>query len=81
MKVIGKINGKEIHRDPYDLDYIEIDVVKDFVRSIEHYETNPAARIEVDMTKPEKPDYRLINCTHLFEDKFFEVVRKKKKLA
>ena len=81
MEVIGKINGEKIQRDPYDLDYIEIDVVKDYVRKIEHMESNPEARVEVDMTHPESPVYELIHCNHSFEDKFFELVKSKRKVS
>jgi len=80
MEVVGKINGEMIQRDPYDLDYIEIDVVKDFVRAIEHVESNPSARVEVDMTHPENPEYKLIDCSDFFKHKFHEVVEEKRSI-
>jgi len=81
MEVVGKVNGEKIQRDPYDLDYLEIDVVKDYVRTIEHEESNPSARIEIDMTYPEKPEYRLVDCSDSFKHKFHELVEEKRKIS
>jgi len=81
MEVVGKINGEKIQRDLYDLDYLEIDVVKDYVRTIEHEESNPTARIEIDMTCPEKPEYRLVGCSDSFKHKFHELVEEKRKIS
>ena len=77
MEVKCFVNGQEIERDPFDLDYIEVDIVKDFVREIEQYENNPAARVEVDMTLPEKPTYHLVNCSDHFENKFQNLMNRK----
>ena len=77
MEVYGTINGSTIQRDAYDLDYIHIDVIRDFVRSIEELETNPDARIEVDLTYPEKPDYRLFDCSPEFEEKFQRLINQR----
>jgi hypothetical protein len=81
MEVIGKINGEQIQRDPYDLEYIEIDVVKDCVREIEHIESNPGARVEVDMTHPEHPQYELVNCNHTFKENFYQLVQENRRPA
>jgi len=78
MEVKGLVNGKEIKRDPFDLDYIEIDIVKDFVKEIEESENSPYARVEVDLTSPEHPSYNLVNCSNHFEDKFYNLMRRKK---
>jgi hypothetical protein len=77
MEVKCFVNGEEIERDPFDLDYIEVDIVKDFVREIEKLENNPTARVEVDMTSPEKPAYHLVNCNNHFESQFFDMVQRK----
>ena len=81
MEVIGKVNGEQIQRDPYDLDYIEIDVIKDIVNAIEHVESNPSARVEIDMTHPEHPVYQLVDCSKFFEHKFNEFVEKNRKIS
>ncbi|MFP3860035.1 MAG: hypothetical protein ACLFUW_04355 [Bacteroidales bacterium] len=78
MEIKGFVNGKEIERDSYDLDYIEIDIVQDFVREIEHDEENPTARVEVDMSRPEEPSYRLIDCSDHFRNEFFHLLKTKK---
>ena len=78
MKVVCKVNGKEVRKDPFDLELIKFDVVEDFVRAIEHVENNPQARVEVEMSTPEKPVYDLVNCSTSFKDKFFEIVNRRK---
>jgi hypothetical protein len=77
MEVYGTINGSPIQRDVYDLDYIHIDVIRDFVRSIEEVETNPEAKIEVDLTYPENPDYRLFNCSTEFKEQFHKLINQR----
>jgi len=77
MEVYGTINGSTIQRDAYDLDYIHIDVIRDFVRSIEKVEINPDASIEVDLTYPESPNYRLINCSPEFEERFHKIIHQR----
>ena len=74
MEVIGTINGAKISRDPYDLDYIQLDVVEDFVRTIEEAESNPEAKVEVDLTFPDRPNYRLKGCSKQFKDEFFRMM-------
>ncbi len=78
MKVVCKVNGKEIRRDPFDLDFIKFDVVEDFVRAIEHIENNPQARVEVEMASPERPVYDLVNCSSNFKIKFNELINRRK---
>jgi len=78
MKVVCKINGEEVRRDPLDLDFIKFDVVEDFVRAIEHIEKNPQARVEVEMSSPEKPVYDLVNCSLSFKNKFYELMNRRK---
>ncbi|MFO8235803.1 MAG: hypothetical protein R6U04_10420 [Bacteroidales bacterium] len=78
MEVKCFVNGREIKRDPYDLEYIEIDIVQDFIREIEHVEKDPTARVEVDMSSPDKPAYRLINCSNHFRDEFYQILKTKK---
>ena len=77
MTVIGTANGAEIYRDPYDLDYIQLDVVQDLVRTIEDEESNPHAVVEVDLTSPDRPSYQLKGCSKTFEDKFFDMIDQK----
>jgi hypothetical protein len=78
MEVKCFVNGQEIERDPYDLDYIEVDIVQDFIKEIEELEENPTARVEIDMTFPENPNYRLVNCNHSFKDQFHYLINRKK---
>jgi len=77
MEVYGTINGSTIQRDAYDLDYIHIDVIRDYARSIEETEANPDARIEVDLTHPDKPNYQLINCSPEFEEQFHKIINQR----
>ncbi len=76
MEIIGTAHGKKIRRDCYDLDYIQLDVVEDLVRSIEPTETNPNAKIEVDLTYPDQPRYHLSGCCPDFERRFFQLLGK-----
>lgn len=79
MKLTCYKNGKEISlRDPLDLDYIEYDVIKDFLKVIEHLETNPTARVELDLTEPFIPKYNLVNCSNVFTERFNQIVRSRK---
>lgn len=79
MKIICLKNGKEIAlRDPLDLDYIEYDVVKDYLKVIGHLESNPKARVEIDLTEPFVPKYNLVNCSGHFTEKFYQVINRKK---
>jgi hypothetical protein len=79
MKITCYKNGKEIAlRDPLDLDYIEYDVIKDYLKIIEHLETNPKARVEIDLTEPFVPKYNLVNCNGSFKQKFYQVINRKK---
>ncbi len=79
MKLTCYKNGKEISlRDPLDLDYIEYDVIKDFLKVIEHLETNPKARVELDLTEPFIPKYNLVNCSNVFTERFNQIVRSRK---
>ncbi|HAF29386.1 MAG TPA: hypothetical protein DCG75_10105 [Bacteroidales bacterium] len=72
-------NGKEIAlRDPLDLDFIEYDVVKDYLKVIGHLERNPEARVEIDLTEPFIPKFNLINCSNSFTQKFNQVINRKK---
>ena len=72
-------NGKEfIRKDPLDLDYIEFDVINDYLKVIGHLERNPSARIEIDLTVPFIPKYNLINCNSVFTQKFNQVINRKK---
>lgn len=79
MKLTCYKNGKELSlRDPLDLDYIEYDVIKDFLKVIEHLETNPKARVELDLTEPFIPKYNLVNCSNVFTERFNQIVRSRK---
>lgn len=72
-------NGKEIALgDPLDLDFIEYDVVKDYLKVIGHLERNPEARVEIDLTEPFIPKFNLINCSSSFTQKFNQVINRKK---
>lgn len=77
MKVIGTINGAPIQRDSCDLEYIQLDIIEDLVRSIAENESNPQARIEVDLTQPDHPSYHLIDCSQQFEDRFYQLIRER----
>ena len=77
MEVIGTINGKPIQRDSCDLEYIQLDIVEDLVRSIADKESSPEARIEVDLTQPEDPTYHLSGCSQEFEDRFYQLIRER----
>ena len=79
MKITCFKNGKEISlRDPLDLDFIEYDVVKDYLKVIGHLERNPKARVEIDFTEPYLPKYNLVNCGGRFTEKFYKVINRKK---
>lgn len=78
MKVLPYVNGKEIQRDAEDLDFIKLDVINDVVRTLEPLETNPDARVEVDLSQPADPNFRLVNCSSAFERKFYDILRRKK---
>ena len=79
MKIACYKNGEEIAlRDPLDLDYIEYDVVKDYLKVIGHLENNPKARVEIDLTEPFIPKYNLVNCSGSFTQKFYQVINRKK---
>ncbi len=80
MKIFGYKNGKQIERSTEDLDYLELDIVKDFVRQFEDLEKNPEARIEVDFTQPESPDYNLVNCSEKFSETFYNKFYSKRKV-
>lgn len=69
-------NGKELPRDPFGIDFIECDVVEDFVRTIDYLESNPAARVIIDMSEAQ-PCYRLENCNDRFKSKFREFINTK----
>ena len=72
-------NGKEITlNDPLDLDFIEYDVINDYLKIIGHLETNPSARIELDLTEPFVPKYNMVNCSNVFTEKFNQVINRKK---
>jgi len=74
MEVIGTINGKRIQRESCDLEYIQLDIIEDLVRSIADHESNPEARIEVDLTRPQDPSYHLNGCSREFEDRFYQLI-------
>jgi len=79
MKITCYKNGKELaQRDPLDLDFIEYDVVKDYLKVIGHLEENPNATIEIDFTEPYVPKYKLVNCNGLFTQEFYQVINRKK---
>ena len=79
MKLTCVKNGKEIvHKDPLDLDYIEYDVVIDYLKVIGHLEKNPSAHIEIDLTVPFIPKYNLVNCNSILTKKFNQVINMKK---
>lgn len=79
MKIICLKNGKEIDfKDPLDLDYIEYDVVKDYLKVFGHLERNPGAIVEIDLTEPFIPKYNLVNCGQSFTQKFNQVINRKK---
>jgi hypothetical protein len=78
MKVLPYFNGKKIERDKEDLEFIELDIVYDLVRSLETFETNPNAEIEVDLSTPGKPSFHMVNCSSDFENRFYEIMQKEK---
>jgi len=79
MKLTCYKNGKEIIlKDPLDLDYIEYDVIRDYLKIISYLETNPKARIELDLTEPFIPKYNLVNCSNSFTHKFNQIVNRKR---
>ena len=79
MKLTCYRNGEELTlKDPLDLDYIEYDVVKDYLKLIGHLEKNPKAIVELDLTEPFVPKYNLVNCSNIFTEKFNQVVNRRK---
>jgi len=89
MQVVCLLNGQQIERDPFDLDYIEYDVVSDVVRTLEPLETNPEARVEVDLGESrvevdlgesEAPRYNLVNCNTDFKSRFYQVLQSRGKV-
>ncbi|MFP4023839.1 MAG: hypothetical protein ACLFVR_04865 [Thiohalospira sp.] len=79
MKLTCYKNGEELKlRDPLDLDYIEYEIVKDYLKVIGHLEKDPAARIEIDFSEPYVPKYNLVNCNNTFKEKFNQIINRKK---
>ena len=79
MKLTCYKDGKELNvKDPLDLDYIEYEIVKDYLKVIGNLENNSTARIEIDFTEPSEPKYNLVNCNQSFKEKFKEVINRKK---
>ncbi len=79
MKLTCYRNGKEIKfDDPLDLDYIEYDVIKDYLKTIATLEKNPQARVEIDLTEPFMPKYNLVNCSLNFKQKFNQIINRKR---
>ncbi|MEE4197280.1 MAG: hypothetical protein V2I54_06520 [Bacteroidales bacterium] len=79
MKLTCYKDGKELKlKDPLDVEYIEYEIVQDFLKVIGHLESNPTARIEIDFTEPYLPKYNLVNCNLTFTRKFNKVVNRKK---
>ncbi len=81
MKIICVKNGHEFTRDPLDLDFIAIDVVEDFLKEIEHLETNPRAKVLLDFSETKHPKYELVNCNLSFQQKFAELLPYTKRTA
>lgn len=70
-------NGKEIAlKDSLDLDFIEYYVIEDYLKIIGHLETNPSARIEIDLTEPLVPKYNIINCSTTFTNKINQIINR-----
>ena len=79
MKLTCYKNGREVAlKDPLDLDYIEYDVINDFLKVIGHLEKNPKAIVELDLTEPFVPKYNLVNCSNIFTKKFNQIVESRK---
>ena len=79
MKLTCYRNGKEITiNDPLDLDFIELDVVNDYLKIIGHLEQNPKAVVELDLTEPFVPKYNLVNCGNIFSEKFNQIINRRK---
>ena len=78
MKILPYFNGKKIERETEDLEFIELDVLNDLVTTLEPLETNPNARIEVDLSQPGEPSFHLVDCSIDFERSFYEVMSGKK---
>ncbi|OFX22519.1 MAG: hypothetical protein A2041_07925 [Bacteroidetes bacterium GWA2_31_9b] len=71
-------NGNEIElKDPFDIDHIEYDVVKDYLKVIGYLEKNPSARVEIDFSELTEPKYTLVNCNNIFVEKFNQVIHQK----
>lgn len=83
MEVIGYENGHQIQRREDDLDYLEMDIVKDFVREYGNLDSSPESRIEIDFTNPAAPTYKLVNCSEEFKNLFYNkfYFRKKEKIG
>ena len=79
MKLTCYKNGKKIAlKDPLDLDYIEYDVINDYLKVLGRFEKNPKARVEIDFTEPFVPKFNLVNCSNVFTEKFNKVINRKK---
>ena len=79
MKLICYKNGEATSlQDPLDLDYIEYDVIKDYLKDLWDIEQNPQARVEIDFTESFAPKYNLVNCGLDFKQKFNQVINRKK---
>jgi hypothetical protein len=71
MTIAAYVDGKQIEPSLEDLDYIELDIVKDFVRQHENLESNDKnAKVEIDFSNKENPTCKLKNCTPEFEKLF-----------
>lgn len=78
MKVACYKDGNEIEvKDPLDIDFIEYDVVKDYLKVIGHLEKNPKARVEIDFSEQFVPHYRLVNCSNVFAEKFNQFIQRR----
>ncbi|OFX83365.1 MAG: hypothetical protein A2W99_11845 [Bacteroidetes bacterium GWF2_33_16] len=75
MQVTCFKNGSKIEvKDPFDIDFIEYDVVNDYLKVIGHLEKNPSARVEIDYSEQLIPEYRLVNCSTIFAEKFNQFI-------
>ena len=73
MTIAAYVDGKQIEPSLEDLDYIELDIVKDFVRQHENLEsTDRTAKVEIDFSNKENPTCKLKNCTPQLIKKFSE---------
>ena len=79
MTVTCYKNGNQIElNDPFDIEYIEYDVVNDYLKTIGYLENNPSARVEIDFSEQLVPKYKLVNCSNVFVEKFNQVINQKK---